>query len=163
MFFTIRLKNIHRASALLYPIHFEAFKLHSQPHLQTHNTLASTMSFQVPRPNFHSDQLKNWPQGQSSQSSQPVYAESTYSTSTTYSEKPLVASSTSEQRTSKRSKAWQKTKDLLAKIPEPERKQKPAVVGPETEEEKLKRLRKFGELDYGSYQGGPYSGHVWSR
>jgi hypothetical protein len=74
-----------------------------------------------------------------------------------------VASSTSEQRTSKRSKAWQKTKDLLAKIPEPEREQKPAVVGPETEEEKLKRLRKFGELDYGSYQGGPYSGHVWSR
>jgi hypothetical protein len=71
-----------------------------------------------------------------------------------------MKSSTSE-KTSKRSKAWQKTKDLLAKIPEPEREQKP--VGPETEEEKLKRLRKFGELDYGSYQGGPYSGHVWSR
>ena len=104
--------------------------------------------------------MKNWPKGQSAQASQPAYADSTYSTSTTYSEKPLVKS---EHKQSKRSKAWQKTKELLAKIPEPEREQKPAVVGPETEEEKLKRLRKFGELDYGSYQGGPYSGHVWSR
>ena len=119
------------------------------------------MSFQVPRPNFHSDQLDMSSQNQSAQSK--PYAESTYSTSTTYSEKPLMKSSTSEKPASKRSKAWQKTKDLLAKIPEPEREPKPARVGPETEEEQLKRLRKFGELDYGSYQGGPYSGHVWSR
>ena len=119
------------------------------------------MSFQVPRSNFHSDQFNMNSQNQSAQSK--PYAESTYSTSTTYSEKPLMKSSASEKPASKRSKAWQKTKDLLAKIPEPEREQKPTRVGPETEEERLKRLRKFGELDYGSYQGGPYSGHVWSR
>ena len=121
------------------------------------------MSFQVPRSNFHSDQIKNWPQGHPAQSSQPAYAESTYSTSTTYTEKPLVESSTSGKRASKRAKAWQKTKDILAKIPEPEREKRPAVVGPETEEEQLKRIRKFGELDYGSYQGGPYCGHVARR
>jgi hypothetical protein len=69
-------------------------------------------------------------------------------------------SSTSEPKTSKRAKAWQKTKDILAKIPEPPREQKPAVVGPETEEEMLKRLRKFGELDYGTYQAGPFIGHM---
>lgn len=72
-------------------------------------------------------------------------------------------SSTSEKPASKRSRAWQKTKELLAKIPEPEREQPPARVGPETEEEMLKRVRKFGELDYGSYQGGAFFGHVWRR
>jgi hypothetical protein len=91
------------------------------------------------------------------------YAESTYSTSTTYSEKPLMTSSTSEKPASRRSKAWKKTKELLAKIPEPEREQKPARVGPETEEEMLKRIRRFGELDYGTYQAGPYCGRAWVR
>jgi hypothetical protein len=78
-------------------------------------------------------------------------AQSTYSASTTYSSKPLVTSS--DESTSKRSKVWAKTKKILAAIPEPERESRPAVVGPETEEQRLKRLRKFGELDYGTYQG----------
>ena len=76
-----------------------------------------------------------------------------------------MTSSISEKRnsTSKRSKAWQKAKDLLAKIPEPEREQKPARAGPETEEEMLKRIRKFGKLDYETYPGGPFYGHVWRK
>jgi hypothetical protein len=145
------------------PIHqsiiFETFKLPSQLQLKILRSSPTKISYQIPRPNFHSKQLNMSSQNQSSK----PYAESTYSTSTTYSEKPLMSSSASEKPASKRSKVWQKTKELLAKIPEPEREQKPAVVGPETEEEQLKRLRKFGELDYGTYQGGPYSGHVWSR
>ena len=75
-----------------------------------------------------------------------------------------MVSSTSEKKpASKRSRAWKKTKEILAKIPEPEREQPPARVGPETEEEMLKRVRKFGELDYGTYQGGPFCGHVYAR
>jgi hypothetical protein len=153
----------HKTSLLVYqPLinFFESSNLMFNAKIKTYHAPPSTASFQVPRPNFPSDHLKMSSQNQTSQ---PAYAESTYSTSTTYSEKPLMKTSSSEQRQSKRSKAWQKTKELLAKIPEPEREQKPAVVGPETEEEKLKRMRKFGELDYGTYQGGPHCGPAWHR
>jgi len=67
--------------------------------------------------------------------------------------------STSDHKTSKRSKAWQRTKEILAKIPEPPREQKSILAEPETEEQMLKRIRKFGELDYGTYQSGSMIGH----
>ena len=134
---------------------FEASKVPFQIQFKTPHLLIAKLSFQAQRQDFHSDNLNMSSQTQSAQ----PYPESTYSTSTTYSEKRSMMASTSEKPASKRSKAWQKTKELLAKIPEPPREQKPARVGPETEEEKLKRIRKFGELDYGSYQGGPFVGH----
>jgi hypothetical protein len=71
--------------------------------------------------------------------------------------------STSSKPASRASKVWHKTKEILAEIPEPEREQKAPVVGPETEEEKLKRLRRLGELNYRPNRGAPYSGHMWKR
>ena len=101
----------------------------------------------------------------SSSATKPEYAPSTYSTSTTQTEKPLLTSEeTTSSKNSKRTKAWKKTKKFLSSIGEPPTAEYDRQMAPkdETEEEKLKRLRKFGELDYGPYRGGPQSGRVWT-
>lgn len=90
-------------------------------------------------------------------SSNPSYAESTYSTSTTYSSKPLLESSDPSSRDPKTGKVWMKTKKFLSSLGDPPTaeydRQQAALKGEDG------KPKSAAAVDYGPYnKGGPYAG-----
>lgn len=95
---------------------------------------------------------------QASSNPQTQYASSTYSTSTTATEAPLLSSSNQSPKSNRTSKAWEKTKSILSSIGEP-----PTEKYDREQEAIDKANGKIAQRKVPSHQdlGGPFSRQPW--